>query len=76
MGVYLKQLGFESPVLVDLRGEFDKVAVYVCACLALEACTRQHAVETVTEFVEHGLDFVEGEEAGVSAVGREKLPTL
>ncbi len=39
VGIFFEQLGMECPVFVNLRGEFNEIAVNRCAALAFEACT-------------------------------------
>ena len=68
-GIELKHVGVEGPVLVDLAGELDKVAVDVGAGLAFVAGARQHAVQAVAKLVEHCLHLVDGEQRGGVAGG-------
>ena len=51
-------------MLVELRGELHEVAVDRSAALALEGSFGEHAVEAVTELMEHGEHLVDGEERG------------
>ena len=68
-GVLVEQLGFESPVFVNLRGQFHEVAVDVSACLAFVAGACEHAVKAVAKFVEHSFHFVECKKRGCAGSG-------
>lgn len=51
-------------MLVYLRGELHEITVNVGAALAAQAGAAEHPVEAMAEFMEHGLNLVEGEQSG------------
>ena len=63
-GVVLQYLRLKCPVLVDLRGHLDKIAVGVGTCQATILHAGEHAVEGMAELVEDGLYLVPGEQRG------------
>ena len=54
LGVVRKHRRIAGPVLVELRWEFDKIARHRCPGEAGILGVGEHAVQRVTELVEHG----------------------
>ncbi len=74
-GVLTQHLGFESPVLHDLRGQLHEVALHVGQTAVAHLV--EHEVERMAELVEEGLRLVERESSdGAVLVGSVKLRTM
>src|SRR5690606_6209871 len=58
-----------GPHLVYLRWKFHEVARDIGAAEARVVDIRKHAVESVTEFVESGRDFIPREQGGLAGLG-------
>ena len=57
-----KHFGFESPVLVDLRGELHEVTGHRRTAHRVVGALAQQAVQRVTKLMEHGLHVVEAQQ--------------
>ena len=63
-GIMLQHLGFERPVLHDLRRQFDEIALDLRESAVLHVVEQE--VERMPELVEQRLGLVEGQQRGIA----------
>ena len=61
-GIVLQHLGFECPVLHDLRRQLDEILIYVRTADRLVLSLRKNGVQRVSELMQESFEFTESKQ--------------